>query len=211
MRKLLILLVAGLLVCGSAFAASNYESDNVVIFGPNMGADGITPPQMIVKISLGSEDGGTKGDVLTWDVSASRISDGSGLGYVVRLCDINDASGEADGDMGQYTTFAGVLVTTTSKDSNWTTADAQGPEVGYMCVKGYVDAKITANQHADKIAVLGRHLVLNGANLLASFTTLNAPQTGLAPAVQRPSRDIGVLLEAPPTSGISALRKVWLY
>ena len=201
MRKIFILLVAGLLLCGSAFAASNYESENVVIFGPNMGSDGITPPQMVVKVSLGSDDSGEKGDVLVWDVTTSRISDGDGLGYVVRRCDINSASDEADGDMGQHTGFAGVLVTTTSKDSSWTNPDSDGPEVGYMAVKGYVDAKIFIGGTTS--AVLGKPLVLMGSNLVGSFGTL-------VKAGQRLSQDIGILLEGPGTTS-GALKRVWLH
>lgn len=202
-RKILSLVIVSLFVMGGlAFSASNYESENVMIFGPTMGSGGITPPQMIVKCSLGSEDSGAKGDVLVWDVTSKRIADGSGLGYVVRLCDIDSAVGEVDGDMNLYTMFAGVLVTTTSKDSSWISAEASGPEVGYMAIKGYVDAKIDTSE-----ATLGRPLVLTGNTTVASFGTV-----GLAanPNVQgyRLSEDIGILLEDTETNG---LMKVWLH
>lgn len=204
MKKILFFLLAGLLVCGSAFAASNYESENVMIFGPNMGSAGISPPQMIVKCSLGSDDSGSKGNVLVWDVSVNRISDGAGLGYVVRICDINHASDEQDATIGQYTGFAGVLVTTTSRDSAWTRADASGPEVGYMAIKGYVDAKMVQRNPA---TILGRQLVLRGATLAGAFGTV--AESKAAGDWRGLSEDIGILLETPASDG--ALARVWLH
>ncbi len=201
--KKLTLIMACLLLCGLAFGDSNYLSENANIFGPNMGSIGITPPQMIVKCSLGSDDSGTIGDVLVWDVTVSTISDGAGLGYVVRICDINHASDDQDVVMGQYTGFAGVLVTKTSQDSQWSAARASGPEVGYMAVKGYVDAKIM--YRAGDETILGRQLVLTGATLAGSFGTI-AETTN---AAYHLSEDIGILLEFPASDG--GLAKVWLH
>ncbi len=112
MRKLLSLIIISLFVMGGlVFADSSYSVENVTIFGPNMGADGITPPVEIIKITVGSDDAAlVVGDVMTWGIQP-QYTDGNSLGLRVEKCTRDEMSTNVStGTTGQGP-FAGVMVT----------------------------------------------------------------------------------------------------
>jgi len=187
---------------GLAFAGSQYLNTNVDILGPNYGQIGQSPPVQIIRVSVGSEDNVAIGTVMVWDLSNSVTDTDGGLAFRVRVCDINSASGDADGDTGQFTQFAGVMVTTASRDSS-------DSEYGYMAIKGFCDASISYSDAKWK----GRPLVMTGNNIAGTLGTVDghAPTARVEDASL--SEDIGILLEnvgTDPQTGVGQLRKVWL-
>lgn len=191
--KSILFLLCFVMFTSVAFGASDYTSENVVILGPYMGSLGMTPPTEIIKVNTGSDDSCAIGDVMMWDTAGSATH-----GYSVRRCTLNDASEDYDTTLATRSVFAGVMVTTTSKDSGktYSTITGGGPEVGYMAIRGYCVAFCDANT-----TEAGERLVLKGANDTSKFGTVDY-------SVNRTSYDIGVCLE-DPTSDSTAV-DVWL-
>ena len=101
-----------------------------------------------------------------------------------------------------YGPFAGVMVTVTSKDAEWTTVSGSDPTVGYMAVRGYCDALIR-----DDFAVKGSPLITLGGEQAGYMGTIDGGLIGTNYKDTPLSQDIGILLEDTDTSG---LMKVWL-
>lgn len=203
MKKLFSLIIVSLFVMASlAMADSSWDYENVVILGPRRGSVGITPPVEVIKVSTGSDDSAEVGDVMVWDLAPS---DGSGLGYVVANCDRDAASGDIGGDRGKGP-FAGVMITITSQETEWTTARGSDETVGYMAIRGFCDAKVDPGQ-----ASLGYPLAVTAEG---QFITIDQTKTNGAGAVTQDntrcndaSEDIGYLMEYSSTA---QLMKVWL-
>lgn len=176
-----------------AFGASGYTSENIVILGPEMGSIGMTPPTEIIRVSTGSDDSCAIGDVMMWDTAGAATH-----GFSVRRCTINDGSEDYDTALATRSVFAGVMVTTTSKDSavTYNTVAGDGPEVGFMAIRGYCEAFCDANTTEP-----GERLVLKGSNDTAKFGTVDY-------SVNRTSYDIGVCLENPTSDSVAV--DVWL-
>lgn len=175
MKKLYVL-IACLFLASSAFAAVDIDSgDNATIVGPYMGPVGTTPVTEVIKVSTGAGTSASVGDVMLWNTTW-------GDGYHV------DKAITSDGTSGEVA-FAGVMVTSTSQDSNYgsTTAKGGGPTIGYMAVRGLVRAKVVTG-------TAGYGLTVYGATSNGAFTTAT-----------KTSGDIGVLLKAE-----GSLSRVWL-
>lgn len=201
MKKIISLLVISLFVMGGlVFADSDWTYENVQILGPRMGEKGYTPPVEIIKICTGSTDTAAVGDVMVWDTAPS---DGSGLGYVVCISDRSSASGDVGGSRGKGP-FAGVMVTVTSKESEWTYTGISGSDktVGYMAVRGFCDAKVLTNW-----STVGKRLVMLGAHSAGYFGTIDQTTSDATGNTCKLSEDIGYLLEHTSSDG---LMKVWL-
>jgi hypothetical protein len=189
MRKILALVLVSLFAITSlSFAATDYASDNVDIFGKHMGATGTTPGTKIVKIRYGKAGDGlfddelASGTVVCWDTTSAD-------GYTISACTTsNDPA------------YAGVLVTTV-KTADSTIVRGGGKNVGYMAVEGYCLIKCEAN------ATAGQPIVVSGA-IGGNATTIDKAQLVNANALPVVSRDVGVLLRAPATE--SGLAQAWL-
>lgn len=200
MKRILILSLVALFVMGqAAYARFDIGSaDNAVILGANMGPNGTTPITEVIKVSTGSNPSGKVGMVMVWDYT------NAGDGYHVTEC-TQDMGGGATTVIPEI--FAGVMVTTTSSDSDYSYTEASkdsyntytarmagGPTCGYMAIRGIARASVDVSA-----AVAGQGLTLNGNTLPGSFATA----TGTL------SQDIGVLLER--TQGDDdTLYRVWL-
>ena len=193
-KKILLFMLCLVMVSRIAFPINNdYTSENITILGPYMGSVGKTPPTEIIKVNLGSDDSCAIGDVIMWDTASAATH-----GFSVRRCSISSASVDSDSTLGTRSTFAGVMVTTTSKDSSKTyaTITDAGAEVGYMAIRGFAEAKCDASETA-----VGERLVLRGGAIVASFGTMIKTSNNM-------SEDIGICLETPTTD--ATLVDVWL-
>ena len=181
MKKILSLLLIGLLCASPAFATySNYESDNIVILGPNMGAKGITPPTEIVKVRYAMRDhygSGSanatslnSGDCVIWSINSSD-------GYTITAC-ISDEYQAAN-------PFAGILVTAIETATS-SAVRGRGRNVGYMATRGYCLARMDTSS-----SFPGAGIEPNGATLIRSCRALE----GISP-------DIGWLLEDVAADGL---------
>lgn len=192
MRKILIsfAFIALLIMSGAVFASVEIESgDNAVIVGPHMGPVGLTPVTECIKVSTGSGTGATVGDVMVWDFSNAAD------GYHVARASADDS------DDSQL--FAGVMLTSTSQDSNYsyTNPKANGPTIGYMAIRGLARAKVDTSA-----STAGERLALNGSTLAASFGTYTS-RVDNGVNHDNLSQDIGILLE---DTGADAVDRVWL-
>ena len=192
MRKIIVLALLALFVAGVASADPTKTSqENSVIFGSGSGAIGVTAPVETQKCYLHSQASASVGDVVVWNLTAQD-------GYCVDLCTFDLWSAAA---AGHEATFAGVMVTATSRVSSASASSpkSSGPNVGYMAVRGFCVAKCDTSE-----CMTGQPLRLNGASLAYSFGT--AP--GKASGITRISQDIGVLLY---DSGADGLMRVYLH
>jgi len=186
MRKLFLVVLAALLICGVAQAAVNTiptPGSSAVIYQTTTGSLITTVSTVIIPVRYASmranDPSLASGDVVIWDtVSADSLT--------ISGCITDNDS-----------TYAGVLVTTiatadsaakTGNERNW----------GYMAIKGYCLAKVDTSE-----STTGAPLVANGDTQTTSFSTVDL----FGGTVGTVSRDIGILLRDDASDG---LMPVWL-
>jgi len=210
MKKLLSLIIVSLFVMflsgGLVFADSNYTYENVTILGSEMGGTGQTPPVEAIRVTIGSYDPAIAvGDVMAWGIQP-QYTDGNALGIMVEKNARDEHSTALSVGTYGYGPYAGVMLTiVTSGDTSavsgkgWANSNPLQPQhaLGFMAIRGFVDAKIDVSH-----AALGEHLAMRGGTLAGSFGTWETIKSdgGL-------SSDVGVLLELKSADGLA---KVWL-
>jgi len=186
MRRLFVLTLAVLMICGIASAAVNSiptPTSRAVIYRTATGSSITEVGTVIVPVRYGNADDNApslaSGDVVIWDTTSADAITISG-------CITDNA-----------VTYAGVLVTTIAT-ADVTDVSNNARNWGYMAIHGYCLAKVDTSE-----STTGALLISNGGTQSTSFGTSDL----FGGTVGTVSRDIGILLRDDASDG---LMPVWL-
>ena len=187
MRRLFVLVLAALLICGVAQAAVNTiptPASRAVIYRTATGSPITEAATVIVPVRYGNADDNApslaSGDVVIWDTTSAD-------GITISGCITDNA-----------VIYAGVLVTTIAT-ADVTDVTANARNIGFMAIHGFCLAKVDTSE-----STTGALLLTNGGTQSASFGTTDL----FGGTVGTVSRDIGILLRDDASDG---LMPVWLY